>query len=425
MSFTLRAVLVLLALSLLGLAVSGQVIYARLAYLWIFLILSSYLLARTGLDRVELRRHARIERSEVGQIFEEVFEIHNRSRIPRPWVEVRDQSDLPGSRGSRVLTLIGGRRSRSFVSRTRLVSRGVFELGPTELRSGDLFGLFSTRRTISSGKYLIVYPRLVDLIKVPRPPGLLPGGEAVRRRTHQITPNAATVREYATGDPISRIHWPSVARRNRLIVKEFELDPLAEIWIFVDAQSAVHASLDYTLETDAGSLIFQTSGATKLIPSTEEYAATLAVSLARHYLREGRSVGYAAAGSELTILPAERGGRQMNKIIEHAALFRADGQTPFINLVLGQARHLPRGSTVYLISPSVDNSLVVLGEQLRRLGQRTVVLLLDAVGFGGKQGSRELAMELSAMGVANALIEEGKPLAGALNSLQANFRLLP
>jgi len=418
MSPSLRAILALLALSLIGLAVSGQVIYARLAYLWTLLIVSSYLLARTGLNGVELRRYARVERSEVDHIFEEIFEIHNRSRLPRFWLEVSDLSDLPGSQGSRVLTYIGGRRSRSFVSRTRLVSRGVFPLGPTELRSGDLFGLFFTKRTIPSGNYLIIYPRLVELFGLPSPPGLLPGGEAVRRRTHQITPNAATVRDYVNGDPINRMHWPSVARRSRLIVKEFELDPLAEVWIFVDAQDSVHARLNYTLETDAGSVIFQKGGLTKLIPSTEEYAATLSASLARHYLQAGRTVGYAAASSEVTILTAERGGRQLNKIIESTALFRADGDVPFADFVLRQGRHLPRGSTVYLISPSHHESIVVLGEQLDRLGQRAMLVLLDAASFGGGQGSQRLAAKLGSIGIPNVIIKEGAPLAGALTTLR-------
>jgi hypothetical protein len=55
--------------------------------------------------------------------------------------------------------------------------------------------------------------------------GLLSGGEALRRRTHYVTTNASGVRDYAPGDSFSRIHWRSTARRNRLIVKEFELDP--------------------------------------------------------------------------------------------------------------------------------------------------------------------------------------------------------
>ena len=420
MNVSLRIVLILLALSLFGLAISGQVIYARMSYLWILLTASSYVLARAGLDRVDLRRYSRNERSEIGQVFEEVFEIHNHSRLPRFWIEVKDLSNLPGNRVSRVLTFIGGRRSRSFVSRTRLVSRGIFALGPTELRSGDLFGLFSTKRKLPSSKYLIVYPRLVEIAGLPNPPGLLTGGQAVRRRTHQITPNAATVREYEAGDPMSRIHWPSVARRERLIVKEFELDPLAEVWIFVDGDQRVQAKLPYTLETDAGSVIFQKGGMTKLLPSTEEYAATLAASMAQHYLRAGRSVGYAAAAAEISILPAERGGRQLDKIIEMTAMFRTTGQVPFFDFVLGQARFLTRGSTLNLITPSMETKIVLLGEQLKRLGMRSIFLLLDARSFGGKTGSQEIDAKLNSLGIASWMVKEGMPINFAGDRLRVN-----
>jgi uncharacterized protein (DUF58 family) len=391
-------------------------------YFWIFLIASSYIIARVGFDSIDVRRRTRVERSEVGHIFEEVFEVRNRSRLPRLWIEIRDRSDLPGSDGSRVLTLLGGGRVRNYVSRTRLISRGVFSLGPTELRSGDLFGLFSISRSIQSKKLLIVYPRLVNFIDVPNPPGLLPGGEAVRRRTPQITPNAATVREYSVGDPMTRIHWPSVARRNRLIVKEFELDPLAQIWIFVDGQSAAHARLDYVLETDAGSVIFQRAAAGKLIPNTAEYCATLAASLAKHYLQAGRTVGFTSAGSELILLPAERGNRQLNKIIEATALFRADGSDGFSDFVSRQSRHLPRGSTLYLVTPSVDERIITLGDQLRRLGQRTIVLLIDAATFGGRAGSQELAAKLKVFGVPYALIQEGQPLNDVVAGTKAAYR---
>ena len=42
---------------------------------------------------------------------------------------------------------------------------------------------------------------------------------------------------------MKRIHWPSTARRGRFMVKEFEQDPQADIWIFLDAQREVQASL--------------------------------------------------------------------------------------------------------------------------------------------------------------------------------------
>ena len=88
---------------------------------------------------------------------------------------------------------------------------------------------------------MIVYPATIELPAFAQPLGQLPGGEVMRRRTHYVTTNVAGVREYAPGDSFNRIHWPLTARAGRLIVKEFELDPTADIWLFLDMQQEVPA----------------------------------------------------------------------------------------------------------------------------------------------------------------------------------------
>jgi uncharacterized protein (DUF58 family) len=178
----------------------------------------------------------------VGQIYEEKIELDNPGRLPRLWLAVSDRSTLPDSAGSRLFPLIEPHRGRTYLSRTRLLKRGVFPLGPTILESGDPFGLFPVERVYPVSETLLVYPLLVEVHDFPSPAGVLPGGEALRRRTPQVTPNAAGVREYAPGDSMNRIHWVSTARRNRLMTKEFELDPQAEVWIFLDASKTGQAS---------------------------------------------------------------------------------------------------------------------------------------------------------------------------------------
>jgi uncharacterized protein (DUF58 family) len=200
-TYALRVVLILLAISLLAGAVTGNRLYFRLSYLWVVMLVLSWLMSTMALRGVTLKRDARVLRSTAGQIFEERYEVINSGRLPRLWIEVRDESPLPGSQGSHVLTLIGGRESRTYLARTRLVERGVFPLGPSVLASGDIFGLFPISRTIANQHSVLVYPMMVDIHSFPSPPGLLPGGEALRRRTPQITSNAAGVREYEPGDP--------------------------------------------------------------------------------------------------------------------------------------------------------------------------------------------------------------------------------
>jgi len=411
-----RVVWFLLAVSLLAGAVTGSQLYFRLSYLWALLLAGSWLMSALALRGVRVERTARSLRSQVGQLFEERYRITNTSRLPRLWIEVRDESPLPGSRGSHVLTLIGGNESRTYLARTRLTRRGVFPLGPTVLGSGDLFGLFPVTRTFPGEETLLVYPMMADLRSFPSPAGLLPGGEALRRRTAQITSNAAGVREYVTGDPINRIHWVSTARRDRLMVKEFELDPLAEVWIFLDGAASVQAALPQP-ETEFNPLdVWRSRTKFTLPPSTEEYAVSAAASIARYYIGKGRSVGLVAVGKSLHLLPSDRGGRQLGKILEALALLRAEGDVPLLGLVEAHARHLPRGSTVVLITPGTTNEIIHAADLLLRRGLRPVAVLLDPSTFGGPFDNREIVLGMQAMNIPVCRISNGDDLGSVLSA---------
>lgn len=416
MTYALRVVLVLLAVSLLVGAVTGRALYFRLSYLWGFLLGGSWIMSLLALRGVKARRTTRSLRSQVGQVFEERYEVRNSGRLPRLWIEVQDESPLPGAHGSHVLNMIGGRESRTYLARTRLVERGVFPLGPTTLVSGDIFGLFPTSRTFPSQNSLLVYPMMIEVHSFPNPPGLLPGGEALRRRTPQITSNAAGVREYAPGDPLNRIHWVSTARRDRLMVKEFELDPLAEVWIFVDAARGVQASRPYQRPEFDPRDVWRKKFKFTLPPSTVEYAVTAAASLARYYLQRGRAVGLAYADQSLRVLPSDRGGRQLGKILEALALLGPEGNLPLEGLVEAQARHLPRGSTVVIITPSTFEPVYQTAHVLLRRGLRPVAVLLDAETFGGTYSADAVIRSLAALGVPYCLVAEGDDLSEVLSA---------
>lgn len=415
MTYALRFVLILFFLSLLGGLVSGVPIYYRLSYVWGILLVGSWWMSRISLRGIKMRRTSRTIRSQVGNVFEERYEITNSGRIPRLWIEVRDKSQLPYSRGSHVITMIGGGETHSYLARTRLTVRGVFSLGPTILAAGDLFGLFPVKRELPSEHTLLVYPMMVDVMSFPNPPGLLPGGESLRRRTPQITSNAAGVREYAPGDPLNRIHWVSTARRDRLIVKEFELDPLAEVWIFVDADHSNHVR-ETVLEAEAD---FQDVWRKKYIfqlpPDTIEYAVTCAASLARYYLEKRRTVGFVSAGSSFNLVPSDRGGRQLGKILEALALVQPDGKLPLFGLVELQARYLPRGSTIVLITPNFSDDVYQTVDLLIRRGLRPVAVLIDGSSFGSPYSPAELAISLQMSGIPNCVVEKGADLSGVLS----------
>jgi uncharacterized protein (DUF58 family) len=423
-TFAVRLVLLLFLFSLVAGVATGSQLYYRLTYLWGFLLVASGFMSWISLRGIQVRRSARSLRSQVGFVFEERYEIVNPGRLPRLWIEVRNESPLPSAKGSQVLTWIGGRESRFYLSRTSLQERGVFPLGPTRLLSSDLFGLFPVERLIEKEDTLLVYPPMFEINRFPNPPGVMPGGEALRRRTPQITSNAAGVREYVTGDPLNRIHWVSTARRNRLIVKEFELDPLAEVWIFVDANKGIHYALPYQKSEYDPQEFWRKRAHYRLPPSSEEYAVSIAASLGRYFLQLGRAVGLVAEGQSLQTLPADRGGRQLGKMLEALALLRAEGQLPLQGLVDLQARHLPRGSTAVLITTSAEKSVFPIADTLLRRGQRPVVVILNATSFGGFSTGDQLLASLQFLNIPGCQVSYGDDLTQAVSATINRPRLI-
>ena len=398
--------------------VPTPIFFTRLVYLCGLLILLGWVWAYFSIRGLNLLREARVLRQQVGEVFEERFRISNRFGFVRLWVEIRDDSQLPGKAGSRVLSLIGPRQQRSYIAYTQLNRRGSFHLGPTLLISGDPFGLFMNIKSFDGQHELVVLPYVVELSTFPSPIGMFPGGRAIRRRAAEVTPQASGVRDYAPGDSLRRIHWPTSARRDRLMTKEFDQDPQADVWIFLDAFAPAHFheekdEVPSTQRVDQ-LWLWQRKVDVKLPADTFEYAVSTAGSLANYYIKQGRTVGVACAGDVMTVIPAERGERQLNKILETLTFLNSDGDLPLVGLVEAQAPSLPRASTVVLITASTDPSVDLALDYLIMRNLRPVIVFVNANSFGAKTGGEENLLRLRQRGVPVLVIEKDADLKDAL-----------
>ena len=427
-------VLAVLGISLFGSLVTGRELLISLTYFLIGLVLVSFIWSRTSLRNIEVERFRQSNRAQVGHIFVERFRLKNRSRVPKLWIEARDSSELPGlkvagisarmstkfredvsaHRAVNVSTGIGSGQIRTWLARTLCTRRGEFRLGPLTLHSSDPFGIFPQEIHISGEDHLVVLPMTVPISEFPLPTGRLPGGEALRRRTHQITPNAAGVRDYAPGDSLSRIHWPSTARRRRLIVKEFELDPLAEIWIVLDAAQEVQRELSEQSEFKGDGLLEGLQF--RLPPATAEYAISAAASLALHFLNLNRAVGMVAYGNSRLVMVPETGESQLNRIMESLAVFNASGELSIEDVLKVEGPQIPRGSTVIVITPSTDTKMLSAVRRLSYTGCQPVLVLIDAESFGGAAGTTAIAGTAERSGIPVRILRKSDPLEVSLGS---------
>ncbi|NIS82116.1 MAG: DUF58 domain-containing protein [Anaerolineales bacterium] len=390
--------------------------------------------ARISLTGVHLDRDPRSLRAQVGSLFVERFRLKNTSRTSKLWVEARDDSNMPGYRvttltiglgirgrsdtnGHRASTVtvdLGPGHLRSWDVRTICTRRGRYRLGPMILQSSDPFGLFPTTKEVPYRQNLVVLPLTVPIRSFPIPSGRLPGGDALRQRTHQVTPNAASVRDYAPGDSLNRIHWPSTAKRRRLIVKEFEFDPLGDVWILLDASHKVQ----YTLPVDEGEEEQDVwmEGRYTLPPSTEEYAVAVAASLSLHFLELDRAVGLVAYGQARHVIQPHRGESQLYRILESLAVINAVGRLSIGDIIKVESPRIPRGSTVIVITPAVGSEVLMALREFEYSARQPVLILLEADSFGGPSGSQALSAAARREGVSIRNLRCGDDLEAALSA---------
>ena len=420
-------VFVLAIVALLSGLITGRPLLFNLAYLLGFVIIVSFAWAWINLNWVRLSRNTRTRRTQVGRPLEERFTVHNSSIVPKLWLEVHDFATLPGHYSSHVVNNLGGRSSYTWRVNTICQERGRYQLGPIRLRTSDPFGLFPLERDFAATTHVVIYPLTFDIHQFALPIGTLPGGDALRRRTHYVTTNAAGVREYAPGDSFSRIHWPSTARRDRLIVKEFELDPLADIWIVPDMAIFSHIAPKAPVVKQLSDLPPWMQLEEFVLPeTTEEYTVAIAASLAQYFLRRDRAVGMVAYGQSNEVVQPDRGERQLNRIFETLSVLRAQGQVSIEDVLEAEAYLFPRGTTVIIVTPNAQDEWVTAVRQIARRGLRIVAVMVNPESFGGRNSSKRLAPLLQAAGMGTYLVNCDDDLTAVLsqNGRQSGFYTL-
>jgi len=119
--------------------------------------------------------------TQVGDRIEERFTLKNRAWAPGLWVEVRDHSTMQGYEVS-VVTGVGINDTNKWWMRGICTQRGLFTLGPTELRSGDPFGLYTLRIHYPITSTIMVSPPIVPLPSIEVAAGGQKDGGRPRRR---------------------------------------------------------------------------------------------------------------------------------------------------------------------------------------------------------------------------------------------------
>jgi uncharacterized protein (DUF58 family) len=169
----------------------------------------------------------------------------------RGWVRARAMAGrrpIPSPAQVRRVQPLDRGDTASFSSMAPTKSRGVFTLRPPRLWCADSFGLVA--RLVASGPQatVTVYPAPtpVDLDET-----LLrgePGAEmaepvaATARLVHDGLGDFSSIRPYVPGDRLRLLYWPALARRDELMVRDFEDTGPHRVQVVADIRPLIGAA---------------------------------------------------------------------------------------------------------------------------------------------------------------------------------------
>ena len=380
------AVLVILALllphrnwTMMLVAVSGVI---ALSYYWM----------RALAQEIEATRSVNARWVAVGDLLSETFELTNHSRVPLLWAEVVDESNVPGYRAASVRAA-GPRQMVRWREQAVCQRRGRFLLGPWMLRTSDPFGLFELTIRYPDTQEIVIHPPIHTALPVPLPSGFGSGERRSLRRREQALVNVASVRDYRPNDPLKHIHWRSVAKHNRLVVRQFDEDSGGDVWILVD--------------------LFKEAQVGQGSDGTEEHAVLLAASLAAKGLAVNRPVGLAAYGAEPQLVAPNHGEGQRWQILRSLALISAEtSHTPLAQALTDMQRLAKRGSALLVITADISAEWLPNLFRVVQNGVGVQCVLFDTGSFmmpaTPPHAAHTLQHELNKLNVKSIILQKGE-----------------
>jgi uncharacterized protein (DUF58 family) len=334
-----------------------------------------------------LRRHGAARDVVEGDDVRVDLVVESTGAVPPPTLVAHER---PGVLEERRIDLhhVGGKRFAGGYE-LRAVPRGRYAYRTVRLTIEDPFALARSELEQGEPQALVVYPRLVALDRL-----FSEGGAHAQdgRRLLLRRPTGYelhSVRDYAEGESLRKVHWPSTAKRGALMVKELEDAPRDEVAVLLDADAR------------AGT------------PETFDVAVRAAGSILLAHVRRRRRCALVvnSAARDVQAVTAESDWR---RALELLAATERDAETPAFALLRADGGVAARSLELVVVTSRVDAPLVdrLVQRVLSRRG--TSLVYVEAA-----PGPVPELLRLQSVGIPVAIVRPGDDLAAALGPPEA------
>lgn len=366
--------LLLIAVMIIG-ATSREPIIAAVGALAFVIAMASRIWAALALEEITIDRTASVTHAFLGDEIEITFTVENKKPLPVPWLEINEyvprglliegfkaieQSYLGGAELS-ASTSLGSYERVKVKRKITALHRGMYRLGKTRLRSGDLFGLYPAVAALDHTPWAIfVYPAIKSVPGFKLPARRPIGDSLTRERVWDDPSRPAGVREYRAGDPVKNIDWKTTAKRDELYVRQFDPSVSEHAVIFAEAITTSVPWEGYRSDVLEGTM-------------------TAVASIAMHALDLGYKVGLVTNGvstnnASHAVVPPSSGPTQLSTLLESLAMVHPIGIRSLDELARSRRGVIPPGATLIHIGGIYHRRTMDYLLGLRRSGHPVIVL---------------------------------------------------
>jgi uncharacterized protein (DUF58 family) len=302
--------------------------------------------------------------------------IENQSRRAVGSILIEDDVNQLGVASFEVAKL-RRRESTTATYRVTCRPRGVYRVGPTMVSASDPLGLAETRLPAGPVDRIVVYPALEELSGFPIVRGQDPAMQASRpEHSRRGGEDFYTLREYQRGDDLRRVHWPSSAKTDELMIRQLETPWQSRALVLLDVRDASYESRD-----------------------AFEKAVSGAATIVTHLVGSGFDADLWAGDAEP--IDAARYGSTMERL----ALVQPDSGID-IEAVASRIRQKGGGGALVIITGTADRPLLSVQQLLARDYPTTVLMSVSS-------STSQTLVGFHRFGVATVSIEPDQPWAPA------------
>lgn len=249
--------------------------------------------------------------------------------------------------------------------------RGIYRVGPARATTSDPLGLAELPAPDGPVDQLVVYPAVEILDGFPIVRGQDPSMAASRpEHAQRGGEDFYTLREYQRGDDLRRVHWPSSARTDRLMIRQLETPWQSRALVMLDVRADVYESAE----------AFET-------------AVSGAASVITHLVTSGFDADLWAG--DPSAIDATKYAAAMEKLALVEPLNGIDLQS-----VATRIRHKGGGGALVIVTGSADRTLIGVQQMLSR-DYPTAVLM------GASSTTPQTLSGFHRLGVTTVTVEPG------------------